>query len=487
MLKRSHNIFSATLGGALLITLISACSSVKPQTPQPTLAPPNKVTTPKLTLSLANRYETTLANGLRVIVQQDHRAPIVMSQVWYNIGATDEPDGSQNNKALGGISHLLEHMMFKGTPTVSGEDFSRIVSRFGGSQNAFTSYDYTAYYELFPAKRLPLALELEADRMQNLQLNTDDFTKERQVVMEERRQRTDDNPNATAYEQFRYMALPNSPQGKPVIGAMKIIENITLDNLKQWYTQWYAPNNATLVVVGDVQADAVFKQAQRYFGDIPKRPLPARPSVSQPSFIGYREKILNLPVNVPTLFMAFNVPSLVTADNKDTAYGLSLLSDVLDGGLSARFESRLVRGQELLASVGTSYDMFDRGDGLFFIQATPREGVSLDTAKNAILAEINALKDHPIQTDEITRAKTNALTGLIYHQDSIAGQAQLIGKLASIGLDDRLIANLPQKISQIDSQSLHQLAKTYFTPNNLSVMKVLPETQGSIEDNTRQP
>ena len=423
-----------------------------------------------LSMDMSGRHEYQLENGLKIVIKEDHRAPVVMSQIWYRVGSTDEPI----NK--GGISHLLEHMMFKGTTDVSSDDYERLIAKFGGVNNAFTSYDYTGYYELFPANRFPLALELEADRMKNLLFNEKEFVKEHQVVMEERRQRTDDNPLAKAYESFRLLALPDSPKGESVIGPMSELESITLPELKDWYQKWYAPNNATLVIVGDVDPQDVLAQAKRYFGELTPSALPKRPTVSQKGFRGYQKIDSEQAVQVPVLLMGYNVPSLVTADknNEKQAYALSLAQDVLDGGLSARLESRLIREQGLLTTVGTSYDLLDRGDGLFLIQATPREGVSLEQAQQAIMTEIEKLKTDPIAADEISRAKTNTVTGLVYAQDSMEGQARMIGSLQSIGLDDRLLAELPAKLDGISIADIQTASKKYLVKDNLTVMHVIP-------------
>ncbi|MBE0443305.1 MAG: M16 family metallopeptidase [Psychrobacter sp.] len=423
-----------------------------------------------LAIDMSGRHEYQLENGLKVVVKEDHRAPVVMTQIWYKVGSTDEPA----NK--GGISHLLEHMMFKGTTDVSSDDYERLIAKFGGVNNAFTSYDYTGYYELFPANRFPLALELEADRMKNLLFNDKEFAKEHQVVMEERRQRTDDNPLAKAYESFRLLALPDSPKGESVIGPMKEIESITLPELKAWYQKWYVPNNATLVIVGDVEPEEVLTQVKRYFSELTPSNLPERPSISQKGFRGYQQVDSEQAVQVPVLLMGYNVPSLVTAgaSNEKQAYALSLAQDVLDGGLSARLESRLIREQGLLTTVGTSYDLLDRGDGLFLIQATPREGVSLEQAQQAIIAEIEKLKTDPIAADEISRAKTNTVTGLVYAQDSMEGQARMIGSLQSIGLDDRLLAELPTKLDSVSIADIQAASKKYLVKDNLTVMHIIP-------------
>ena len=472
---------SLRLACALAFTAtLSACqtSNIQPTVPpKTTVATPitsNSMTTTNapsnLEMDMSGRHEYQLDNGLKIIVKEDHRAPVVMTQIWYRVGSADEPLDK------GGISHLLEHMMFKGTTDVSSDDFERLIAKFGGVNNAFTSYDYTGYYELFPANRLPLALELEADRMVNLRFDEAAFTKEHQVVMEERRQRTDDNPLAKAYESFRLLAMPDSPKGESVIGPMSELESINLSELKDWYKTWYAPNNATLVIVGDVQPQEVLTQVKRYFGELTPSDLPKRPAVRQSGFRGYQQVDSEQAVQVPVLMMGYNVPSLLTvaSTNEKQAYALSLAQDVLDGGLSARLESKLVRAQGLLTSVGTSYDLFDRGDGLFLIQATPREGVSLEQAQQAITAEIDKLATDPIAADEISRAKTNTVTSLIYSQDSMGGQAQMIGSLQSIGLDDKLIATLPAKLDKVTIADIQAASKKYLVKDNLTVMYVVP-------------
>lgn len=459
-----------------MATTIIACQTNDISTkPVQTAVTQNKATTdaqPSSTLAMdmSGRHEYQLENGLKIVVKEDHRAPVVMTQIWYRVGSADEPLDK------GGISHVLEHMMFKGTTDVSSADYERLIAKFGGVNNAFTSYDYTGYYELFPANRFPLALELEADRMKNLIFDEKEFIKEHQVVMEERRQRTDDNPLAKAYESFRLLALPNSPKGESVIGPMNELESITLSDLKDWYKTWYAPNNATLVIVGDVEPAEVLTQVKRYFGELTPSKMPKRPAVSQKGFRGYQQVESEQAVQVPVLLMGYNVPSLVTTDasNEKQAYALSLAQDVLDGGLSARLESRLVREQGLLTTVGTSYDLLDRGDGLFLIQATPREGVSLEQAQQAIISEIEKLKTDPIAADEIERAKTNTVTGLVYAQDSMEGQARMIGSLQSIGLDDRLLAKLPTKLDNVTIADIQAASKKYLVKDNLTVMHIVP-------------
>lgn len=436
--------------------------------PLSAMAKPNpansSVITPAPIQVKTKTYEETLPNGLKVIIREDHRAPVAMTQIWYKVGSTDETGDEL------GLSHALEHMMFKGTSKVPGEELSRISGKFGGSTNAFTSSNYTGYYQLYPAQYVPLALELEADRMQNLQLRQQDFEPEMRVIMEERRQRTDDNPKALAYEKFRWMAYPTSPLRQPTIGHMKNLEGLKLDSLKRWYQKWYTPNNATLIIVGDVDPKKTMYDVRRYFGDMPRRPTPVRSDVSEFQHIGERQMDVTVPVQIPALYLAWNVDSLQTADNPDKAYALALLQSVLDGGLSARFESRLIREQRILASVSCNYDLFSRGSSLFTITAIPEQGVTLEQARTAILAEVEKLKTDPITPAELERVKTSYLAELVYSQDSIAGQAQLIGILESADLSYKIIDTLPQKLNQLSVPYMQQIAQQYLVRDNLSTM-----------------
>lgn len=436
----------------------------------PVLAKPKlantAITTPAPIQVKSQTYEETLPNGLKVIIREDHRAPVAMTQIWYKVGSTDETGDEL------GLSHALEHMMFKGTSKVPGEELSRISGKFGGSTNAFTSNNYTGYYQLYPAQYVPLALELESDRMQNLQLRQQDFEPEMRVIMEERRQRTDDNPKALAYEKFRWMAYPTSPLRQPTIGHMKNLQGLKLDSLKHWYQKWYTPNNATLIIVGDVDPQKTMYEVRRYFGDMPRRPTPVRPDVSEFQHIGERQMDVTVPVQVPALYLAWNVESLQSASNPDEAYALALLQSVLDGGLSARFETRLIREQRILASVSCNYDLFNRGSSLFTITAIPEKGVTLEQARAAILAEVEKLKTDPITPAELDRVKTSYLAELVYSQDSIAGQAQLIGLLESADLSYKIMDTLPQKLNQLSVPYMQQIARQYLVPDNLSTMYI---------------
>ncbi|WP_427941753.1 M16 family metallopeptidase [Acinetobacter schindleri] len=416
-------------------------------------------------------FETTLKNGLKVIIREDHRAPMVMTQIWYKVGSTDESGNTL------GISHVLEHMMFKGTSKVPNDEFTRISRIYGGSINAATFTNYTNYYQLYPKAYFPMALELEADRMSNLLLRQQDFEPEMKVVMEERRQRTEDNPRSRAFERFKWISYPTSHYRQPVIGHMKTLNNIQLNDVKQWYKTWYTPNNAILVIVGDVESEQALLQVQKYFADTPSRATPQRNDVLEFEHLGYRHMEINTDVQVPNLYMTWNVKSLASAINPQDAYALTIIRSLLDSGISSRLQDRLVRDRKLLTSVSVSYDPYNRGDSLFSISALPANGVSFEDAQKAIQAEVDALKTEDIPKHELERITTRFVSNLIYNQDSIAGQAKMIGNLEVNGLSYRLMDELPKYYENVSMSDIQRVANSYFIRENLSTLYLAPETK----------
>ena len=414
-------------------------------------------------------FETTLKNGLKVIIREDHRSPMVMTHIWYKVGSTDESGN------LLGISHVLEHMMFKGTNKVPNDEFTRLSRLYGGSINAATFTNYTNYYQLYPKTYFPMALELEADRMSNLKLKQSDFEPEIKVVMEERRQRTDDNPRSWAFERFKWLAYPTSHYRQPVIGYMKNLQNIQLDDLKQWYKTWYAPNNAILVIVGDVNAEQALLQVQKYFGDIPTQKQPPRNDVLEFERPGYRHLELSNNVQIPNLYMAWNVHSLSSAKNPQDAYVLNIIRNLLDSGISSRLQERLIRDKKILTTLSVSYDPYNRGDSLFSISAMPASGVSLENAQKAIQAEIDLLKNELIDATEMDRIRTKFIANMIYNQDDIVGQAKMIGNLEVNDLSFRLMDELPRYYENVSPQDVQKVANTYFVRDNLTTMYLTPE------------
>lgn len=464
-----------------LLSLPAACQSITP-TPQ-ALSP----TAPKNELKLfANIHKYTLDNGLKIIIKEDKRAPVVMTQIWYGVGANDEPAGK------GGLSHFLEHLMFKDTPKVSGDAFSRLISHYGGRTNAYTNADVTVYHEILPANRYALALELEANRMKSVLFKPEQIESERQVVQEERRSRTDDNPQALAFEQLRAFIYGDTPRARPVIGSMTDIENLTIDDLQNWYATWYVPNNATLIIVGDVDKDEALAHVKKYFGDIAKGdPVPQRNMADfiHPDDIlmgkggvSKRHVIIKEAVQVPSIILAWQTPSLSSLrfgghfneQNHKELVALGLFSDVLSGGASSRFSKNLIK-KEHVTSVNAHLTQPTYGDGLFIVGITPKAGADLDKTKQLVLDEIKRTMTDPIAQTELDRSMVATKTGLIFASEGVSGQAQIFGELnhQNITYDDiqKELAMLPT----ISPDEIKNAGKKYLSDERMYSAYILPK------------
>ena len=413
-------------------------------------------------------HEFRLDNGLKLIVKEDHRAPVMVAQVWYKIGASYEPDG------ITGISHVLEHMMFKGTEDYPPGEFSRIIAENGGSQNAFTSQDYTSYFQRMEKSRLPISFKLEADRMRNLKLLEEEFAKEINVVMEERRLRTEDKPTGQTYEQFAAAAWTSSAYGSPTIGWMNDLENMNLADLAEWYQRWYAPNNATVVVVGDVDPKEVLALARKYFGPLkPERIEPPKPRIEPPQ-LGKREVVVQVPAEVPYTIMGYKVPVLRTAIEDWEPYALEVLAGILDGGDSARLATELVRGSRVVTSAGAGYDMYSRQADLFLLDATPAADRTVDEAQQALFKQIRRLQEEPVTKSELDRVKAQVVASDVYARDSIFAQGMKIGQLEAVGLDWRLADEYVDRIQAVTPEQLQAVAKKYLVEKQLTVAVLDP-------------
>ena len=414
-------------------------------------------------------HEFQLDNGLDVLVREDHRAPVITVMVWFKAGSIDEAPYET------GLAHVLEHMMFKGSKRLDAGEFSRTVARFGGSDNAFTSYDFTAYFQQYEASRLPLALELEAERLKSLKIDDESFRRELQVVMEERRQRTDDKPTALAWEKFQAVARPGTGYAHPIIGWRDQLAQLQPQQARDWYDRFYVPGNATLVIAGDVTAEQVRPLVEKFFADLPRGETPPRPETTLNPPPGERRMTLRLPVRVPALYMSYNVPSLTTADHQDDFYALTMLGGVLDGGTSARMESNLVRGQRLAAGLGAGYDGLQRGNGTFTITATPNPAVSLDQLEAAIKAEIEEIAEQPPSEAEMDRVRAGVLAEQIYQRDSVMGQAMELGTLSVLGLDWRLAGQFDDNLEAVTPEQVQQAARKWLVAERSAVAHVIPE------------
>lgn len=425
-------------------------------------------------------HEFKLDNGLKVLIQEDHRAPVAVSQVWYKVGSSYEYGG------ITGVSHMLEHMMFKGTQKHPPGEFSRIIAANGGRENAFTGQDYTAYFQTLEASRLPISFELEADRMRNLKLVEAEFAKEHQVVLEERRLRTDDQPRAKMQEHFESVAYSNSPYRNPVVGWPDDVAGLTLDDLKHWYGRWYAPNNATLVVVGDVKPEEVLKQARKFFGPLKRSELPPVKPQTEVEQLGLRRLAVSVPAKLPHLVLGYKTPSLRTAADEADAYALEVAAGILDGGNSARFSSRLVRGQQIAAAAGAGYDLYARLANLFTLEGTPVQGKSLAELEAALLEEVRKLRDEPIAADELQRVKAQVLASHVYQLDSMFYQAMQLGTAETVGLSWRKVREYVDRVNAVTAEQVQAVARKYLVDERLTIAHLnplpLPEGAPAPED-----
>ncbi|HAT7073048.1 TPA: insulinase family protein [Legionella pneumophila] len=418
--------------------------------------------------------EYTLNNGLKVLVKEDHRAPVVVSMIWYNVGSADEPIG------ITGVSHAIEHMMFKGTSKYPVGVFSKTIAALGGQENAFTNNDYTAYYEKLDADHLATSFELEADRMNNLLLNSEEFAKEIKVIQEERRLRTDNNPQALAFERFLATAHLTAPYNHPVIGWMNDLKQMKVEDLKKWYESYYAPNNATLVVVGDVNPEKVHALAERYFSSIAKRPIASRKPQQEPLALGKKMVYINAPAKLPLLLIGYTVPSVKTAKNNWEPYALEIIAGILDAGESARFAKHLVRGNQVATGAEAYYNLYSRYQSQFIVFGAPSQDHQIKDLEKALITELEALKKAPVSNQELQRVKNQIIAQKTFEKDSIFGQAMELGLLETIGLGWKNTETYTKAINEITPEQIQQVAQRYFQENNMTVAELKPIRQEEV-------
>jgi zinc protease len=411
--------------------------------------------------------QATLDNGLKIIVKTDHRAPVFISQLWYKVGASDE---SRPNT---GISHMLEHMMFKGTHAYKVGEFSKIIARNGGDDNAFTSKDYTAYYQKMHRSKLELAIKMEADRMRNLTFSGVELEKERQVVIEERRLRVEDKPNAKVYENLRLISFDQKgAYHAPVIGFQADIESYRLNDLRQWYETYYAPNNATLVVVGDVDPQVVIQHAQNYFGVYPENPkineIKRHASIAKTG----QSKVLKLKAKLPFYVLGFHVPSLQTASDQAQAYQLEMLAYILDNGLS----KKLIRNQQIASAINVGYRLYDKSSTLFTVSFIPAVGVDNSSLIDAIKNQVKGLINHPeLIENELARTKAQLEASFVFEQDLIHTQAYYLGMLETVGLGSDKMFIYVDKMNEIKAEDVSNIAKQYLDFSAMNTVELITQ------------
>ena len=407
---------------------------------------------------------TTLDNGLRVLLLEDHRSPIVSFQVWYRVGSRNEQRGAT------GIAHFLEHLMFKGTPTHGPKQFARLVEENGGQDNAFTSQDVTSYFVNIAADKLDLVIELEADRMQNLTLNPKEIASEREVVIEERRTRTEDDPGGFLGEEVGSIAFKAHPYGYPIIGWMEDIKRITPDEIRAFYKTYYVPNNAIVVAVGAFKAPEAVEKIRRRFGRIPRGRVPPPVVAVEPVQNGERRVAVRKQAELPIVYLAWHVPSQRSNDGP----ALEVLSTILAGGRASRLYRDLVYQRQLALEAGGDYSYFSIDPNLFWFWATPMPGQTAETLEKELLAHMDRLKTEPVTEEELARAKNQIEAAMVFQEDSIHRRASLLARFEVIGgfaLKDSFIA----RIRAVSAADLTRVASTWFAPDKKSIGVLQPK------------
>src|SRR6059036_2508641 len=406
----------------------------------------------------------TLDNGLRVLLLEDHRSPIVSFQVWYRVGSRNEQRGAT------GIAHFLEHMMFKGTPSHGPKQFARLVEENGGQDNAFTSQDVTSYYVDIAADKLDLVIDLEADRMQNLLLDPKEIASEREVVIEKRRTRTEDDPSGFLGEEVSSIAFKAHAYGAPIIGWMDDIKRVTPDEIRAFYKTYYVPNNAVVVAVGAFRAADALEKIKRRFGRIPRGKVPPPMLAVEPLQNGERRVIVKKQAELPIVYMAWHVPN----HRSDDSVPLEVLSTILAGGRASRLYRDLVYQRQLALEAGGDYSYFSIDPNLFWFWATPMPGQTPETLEGELSKHMERLKTEPVTDEELARAKNQIESTFVFQEDSVHRRAALLARFELIGgyaLKDSFIT----KIRAVTVADLTRVAGIWFAPERKSVGVLLPK------------
>jgi zinc protease len=407
--------------------------------------------------------EATLDNGLKVLLLEDHRSPIVSFQVWYGVGSRNERPGAT------GLAHLLEHMMFKGTPTYGPRMFATLVEQNGGQDNAFTSQDVTSYFVNIAADKVDLVVALEADRMRNLLLDPKEFQSERLVVMEERRLRTEDDPEGFLGEELSAIAFLAHPYRSPTVGWMEDIRRLSVEELRTFYRTYYVPNNALVVAAGDFKALALLEKIRQHFGAIPRGADPPPVQAVEPKQNGERRVTVRKEARLPLVFVGYQVPNHASKD----APALELLSTILSEGRSSRLYRRLVYEQEIALNAGGDYSYFSADPNLFWFFATGQPGQTPEALERALMGEVERLKREPVSEVELERAKNQVEASFVFRQDSVYSRVSLLARFELIG-GWRLEKAFVPAIRAVTAQDLQRVARTYFPDERRNVGVLLP-------------
>ena len=433
---------------------------------------------PALATAAPLAQQFTLSNGMTLIVQPDHRAPTVAHMLWVRVGAMDEVDGTT------GVAHALEHMLFKGTPTIKPGEFSRRVAALGGSENAFTTKDVTSYHQQIPSEKLEAMMVLEADRFAHNQWSDDEFKREIEVIKEERRQRTEELPRARMFEAMSAMVYQSSPYRRPVVGWMSDLDAMTPQDARDFYHRWYTPANAAVVIAGDVDVEQVHAMAERIYGVIPARPVPSRKPREEPEQQGMRKMVYQAATEQALVAMAYQMPQLTDPKAQDAssqdALALTVLSAVLDGYSGARLERALIQGQggqpsRLADSAGASYGLMGRGPQLFYLTAVPASGVSAEAVIAALKAEVARIAREGVTEIELKRVKTQWTASEVYKRDSVFNQARELGSYWSLGMGVEAGDELMEQLGRVTAAQVQSVAQRLFSDEKLTTAVLVPD------------
>jgi zinc protease len=411
----------------------------------------------------ADVVAVTLDNGLRVLLLEDHRSPIVSFQVWYRVGSRNEQRGAT------GLAHFLEHMMFKGTLSVGPREFARLVEQNGGQDNAFTTADVTSYFVNIAADKLDLVVDLESDRMHNLLLDAREIASEREVVIEERRTRTEDDPDGFLGEEVTSVAFKAHPYGFPIIGWMEDLKRIPPAEIRAFYRTYYVPNNAIVVAVGDFKAPEALEKIKRRFGAIPRAPDPPAVLAVEPPQNGERRVTVRKEAQLPIVYLAWHVPNHTSPD----AAALEVLSVVLSGGRASRLYRNLIYDRQLALEAGGDYPYFSLDPNLFWFWATAMPGQTPEALEQALLGEMERLRTEPVTDEELARARNQIEAQFVFQQDSVHRQASLLARFELLG-DYRQQDAFLDRIRAVTAADLTRVAQAWFPTARKSVGILLP-------------
>jgi len=411
----------------------------------------------------------TLDNGMQVVVVSNHRVPVVVQMVWYKVGSADEVTGKS------GLAHLFEHLMFKGTPNYPDGEFSRIVARNGGQENAFTSSDYTGYYQTVAKDRLETVMKMEADRMTHLVLTKEQVEPERQVVLEERRMRVDNDPGSILREHVDAALFLNHPYGRPVIGWEHEIRGLTMQDITDFYRHWYEPNNAILVVAGDITVEELKPLAEQYYGAIPRGPDIERVRPAEPPQRAERRVTLHdARVRQPSWSRVYLAPSFFFGDRAQV-YPLNVLSEVLGGGSTSPFYRTLVIDKKLAVSAGLYYSGQNLGPSKFGVYVSPRPGVSMEQIETAVDEFFGKVRAEGIDPDDVERAKERILADAVYARDSLRAGARILGSALAIGLTVDDVESWPDRVKAVTPEAVTAAFEAVLVPGHSVTAELLPE------------